>query len=100
MNKTNKPLEGVLKDIVSGIGGRGRLNEEDITKIWERVVGEKASNHTRPVSFNKADLVVNVDGSAWLYELTLEKQKILKKLEEYLKGKKIKDIRFRIGEIK
>ena len=100
MNKTNKPLEGVLKDIVSGIDGRGRLNEEDITKIWERVVGEKASSHTRPVSFNKAGLVVNVDGSAWLYELTLEKQKILKKLEEYLKGKKIKDIRFRIGEIK
>ena len=100
MDKTHKPLEGLLKNIVSGIGGRGRLNEEDITKIWEKVVGEKASGHTLPVSFKRAGLVVNVDCSAWLYELTLEKQDILKKLEEYLKGKKIKDIRFRIGEIK
>jgi hypothetical protein len=41
-----------------------------------------------------------VDNSSWLFELTLKKRIILKKLQAGLEGKKLKDIRFRIGDIK
>ena len=92
------PLKGVLKDIISGLGKK-RLTEEEIKKAWRSAVGKKASSHSRPTTLKKARLVVNVDRSPWLYELTLEKREILKKLEAKLKGKKIKEIRFRIGEV-
>jgi predicted nucleic acid-binding Zn ribbon protein len=44
--------------------------------------------------------VVDVDGSAWLYELTLRKKMILGKLAGKFGKKDLKNIRFRIGDIK
>ena len=100
MNEEKKPLEDIVKNIISGMGGRTRLGEEEILKAWKEAAGVRASRHSRPKSFKGAILIVNVDSSGWLYELTVGKKEILKRLGERLKGKAIKDIRFRIGETK
>lgn len=93
------PLESILKDVIKDLG-RKRPGEEEIGEAWARACGEAAAKHSRPVSFKKSVLVVNVDGSSWLYELTTMKRGILAKLDRDLKGKKkVKDIRFRIGSI-
>jgi len=93
------PLEGLVKKVIKNIRG-GRLTEEEIVKAWTRAAGRRGARHTRPVSFRKSVLIINVDGSGWLYELTTKKRQILKKLGPGLAGKKVKGIRFRIGEIK
>lgn len=98
--KDDKPLEGLVKDIVERLSGEGALTREDIHEAWEKAVGKKAAMHSRPVSLNRAVLAVNVDGSAWLYELTTRKRETIKKMQEMVKNKKLKDIRFRIGETK
>ncbi len=100
MNEESRPLEGLVKNLIKDIGHKDRLSEEEMAQAWGSIVGRVASRHTRPVSIKKASLVVNVDRSSWLYELTLKKKEILKNLGEKLGGKKIKDIRFRIGEVK
>ena len=92
------PLGAVLKRVLSSLEKRGRYTEEDIALFWEKAAGRKAAHHTRPTALKAGRLVVNVDGSSWLYELTLKKRDILKKFNEQLKGKKIKEIRLRIGE--
>jgi len=98
--KKNASLEEVVKGVLKGLGGGGRLTEEEMSRAWRSAAGKRAAGHSRPVSLRKALLVVNVDGSGWLYELTLKKKEILEKLEGSLKGKKIRYIRFRIGEVK
>lgn len=94
------PLEGLLKDVIKNLSGKDRLGAEEITEAWRSAAGEDAARHSKPVSLKKSTVVVNVDSSGWLYELTIKKKEILRKLEEVLKGKKVKDIRLRIGEIK
>ena len=100
MKKDSKPLEGMLTGIIKDLGTKERFGEEEIAALWADVAGEKAARHTRPVSLKKGSLVVNVDGSSWLYELSVHKGEILKKIEEKFKGRKIKEIRLRIGDIK
>ena len=99
-----KPTDETLKDLVKGVikdlTGGGRLTEEEVNTAWSSAVGKRAARHTRPVSLKKSRLVVNVDGSGWLYELTLKKRDILKRLEGRLKDQKVKEIRFRIGEVR
>ena len=99
-DKEKSPLEGILKKIISRIGDKGALTEEDVKAAWDAAVGEKAAAHSRPRSLNGLRLIVNVDGSGWLYELTVQKKDILKKMETSLKSKKIKEITLRIGELK
>lgn len=98
-NKASGPLGDVLKKLVSKIGKEGRQSEEEILRAWRGAAGKKAAGHTRPVALKRSVLAVNVDNSGWLYELTINKKKLLKKLETKFKGKKLKDIRFRIGEV-
>ena len=70
---------------------KGRLTEEGMAEIWEGVVGGAAAGHTRPKSFRRGNLSVNVDDSSWLYELTLKKREMLGQLKEKFEGKKLKD---------
>ena len=100
MNEKANPLEQVLKDVIKKLSKK-RPGEEEIGEAWTSAAGNAGARHSRPVTFKKGVLTVNVDGSAWLYELTTAKREIVKKLDADLKGKKkVKDIRFRIGDIK
>ncbi len=84
---------------MKGLKNTGRLTEEEMFEAWRNAAGDTASQHSRPVSFKKTTLVVNVDRSSWLYELTVNKKNILQKLDGKLKDKKIGDIRLRMGDI-
>jgi predicted nucleic acid-binding Zn ribbon protein len=101
MGETAKnPLEEVLKKIIGGISDKGNVTEEGMADAWRSAAGAKAAAHSKPRSLKSGRLVVNVDGSSWLYELTVKKREILKNLKEALKDKKVKEITFRIGDIK
>lgn len=93
------PLKDILKGIISRLekdrGGEG----PGVLEAWKKAVTAGAAKHTRPVSLKAGRLVVHVTDSSRLYNLTLEKQKIIRKLNGYLKKKKIKEIRFKIGEV-
>ena len=95
-----KSRENIVKDIIKDLSGKGRVSEEEIRSAWEEAAGHRAASHTKPVSIKKSVLTVNVDNSGWLYELTIKKGKLLKNLDGKIRGKHLKGLRFRIGEIK
>ncbi|MDP3790474.1 MAG: DUF721 domain-containing protein [Candidatus Omnitrophota bacterium] len=97
---SDKPLEDVLKNIIGGISKKGGLTQEEVTAAWESAIGKGAARHSKVRLLKDGRLVINMDDSSWLYELTVQKKEILKKLEETLKSKKIKSITLRIGDIK
>ncbi|MFH1594684.1 MAG: DUF721 domain-containing protein [Candidatus Omnitrophota bacterium] len=93
------PLKDVLKKIVADLEGKER-EEATIVDAWQEAAGKKAVKHTKPVLLKANRLIVNVSDSSWLYKLTLEKSKLVKKINDRLENKrKIKELRFRIGNI-
>jgi len=100
MKKKGASIEDVIKDVIKNIGLASGPSEEEVARLWAEVVGQGAARHSKPISLKKSLLTVNVDDSGWLYELTTRKKDIIQKLENKFKGKKVKDVRFRIGEIK
>jgi hypothetical protein len=66
--------------------------------VLRKALTKKELGHIKVNYFKKGILSVNVDSSSWLYSLTLKKETLLAKLGR--KSKEIKDIRFRIGEVK
>ncbi len=90
----------LIGKVIEALSGKERLGEEEIERAWRRAAGESAARRSRPVSFKKSILIVNVASSSWLYELTVKKREIVEVLEAELKGKRVKELRFRIGDIK
>ena len=93
------PLEGALKNIISSLSAGDKFTEEALSAAWDDIVGKKGASHSRPKLLRGSRLIINVDDSSWLYELTIQKKELIKKLGEKLKTKKIREITFRIGEL-
>jgi predicted nucleic acid-binding Zn ribbon protein len=93
-----QPIGDVLKNVVEGLS---QTKKKDIARIslrWPAFAGKKFASKTRPVHLRRGTLLVNAFDSAWLYQATLEKEKILRRLQGSLGREKIQRIQFRIGK--
>lgn len=89
-------LDDLLKKWEQGTVKKGNA----VREAWKASIEEKVKGHARPVSLKRGTLMVIVENSSWLYKLTLDKNKLLKKFNENYTGRnKVKSIRFRVGDI-
>ncbi len=94
------PVSEVLGRVFNRRGISKKMKEMSLLGLWQEVVGKKIDRHTHPFSVKKGKLFVNVDNSGWLVQLTYLKDKIIAEFNKKEGGKPIKDIYFRLGEIK
>ncbi len=91
------PIKDVTSRVLGRLSGGRKKKEERIKKAWFKAAGERARGHTEPRSLRKGRLVVNVDSSALLYELTVDKKTILDRLKKTKTD--IKELSYRIGSV-
>ncbi len=78
-------LKDILKDVWKDLAKKQKDQDaEKVQAAWDRMVGPKASVHTRIVYLTKEKIRVNVDSSAWLYTLNLEKERLETELKKVL----------------
>ncbi len=99
--KVKKPEEIglIISQVIKKLDTKTHGSIEEIVQAWQNAVEAKAISHTKPVAIKKNILTIEVDSSTWLYFLSLKKKNILESMKKILGKGKIKDIRFRIGEI-
>lgn len=85
----------VIKALDDKRRGQAGLGPEEILK---KVLTKKELGHIKVNYFKKGVVYVNVDSSSWLYQMNLHKERVLAKVKKDSAG--IKDIRFRLGELK
>jgi len=90
----------VLERLFNKLSIDKKLKEVNALKLWEEVTGEKISQHSLPLFVRKGNLFVRVDNSGWLTQLTYLKHEIISELNQRLGGESIKNIYFRLGEVK
>ena len=80
--KSPQPIGEVLKNVVEGLN---QTKTQEIARIysrWSNIVGKELFQHTRPASLRRGTLLVNVDDSAWFYQVNLQKEKLLQVLQK------------------
>ncbi|HAZ10715.1 MAG: hypothetical protein A2047_00795 [Omnitrophica bacterium GWA2_41_15] len=99
--KGKKPEEIglIISQVIKKLDTKTHGSIEEIVQAWHNAVEAKAISHTKPVAIKKNILTIEVDSSTWLYMLSLKKKNTLLKMQKALGKEKIKDIRFRMGEI-
>lgn len=83
--------------IVEQCGIGARLQMEEIAAAWRIVVGDFLAAQTAPDSISRNVLVVRMIQPAVHHALMLEKGKIVKRLNERLGKRGVRDIRFKHG---
>jgi predicted nucleic acid-binding Zn ribbon protein len=93
-----KPIKDVVGGVIREWGQERLVKEEALRKAWRKAVGRKTAPHTKLRSFRAGKLIIETDASGWMYELTLNKQAILKKLRTHLKDIAVEELQFRISD--
>lgn len=94
-----KGIAGLINDLMARQGYGQMRTANRCLEAWAGSVGEMMAGHTRPGNVRRGVLEVFVRNSALLQELTFQKKKILGELTRRAPELKIRDVRFRVGNV-
>lgn len=99
--KRKNPVQ--ISHILTGQARRLKLSEGMITyRIWDRwreIAGDAIALHARPARWQKNTLIVRVENSSWLQELSFLKNNIVEKIRALCPEIKISEIHLELGEL-
>jgi hypothetical protein len=75
------------------------LKTHCILSAWNEIVGESLALQTQPRSIRNQILFIDVSHSTWIQQLQFLKPTLLEKINTFLGGSHIQDIRFKLGKI-
>jgi predicted nucleic acid-binding Zn ribbon protein len=94
-----EPLD--VGELVPGILKGWKLDEkqrgEEITAVWREVVGEFFAQHTAPDTIHRGVLTVRVLHSTIQHALTMEKPRLLARIQDRFGKDGVRDLKFRHG---
>ncbi len=89
-------IRDIIPQVIENLSGKRPNSARNIHEVWKIVVKEGAQ-HSTVIDFKKGILRINVDSSAWLYQLNLQKAAFLKSLKNEIP--EIADIIYKVGKI-
>ncbi|HLD69396.1 MAG TPA: DUF721 domain-containing protein [Candidatus Omnitrophota bacterium] len=90
-------IKDILPQIFEQLTERIPQTQTKIQRIWQNVVDAKMAQHSVLSDFTDGILTVAVDSSVRLYQMNLNRKKILGQLQEEIPD--IKNIQFKIGKV-
>jgi hypothetical protein len=100
MKERLKDLKTILGTMLRTMDSPPQREQFRVWDIWEEVVGPQIAGKTRPEALRNGVLVVSVTSSVWMQELSFMKQKILDRINQTLAPATIREIRFKLGDIR
>ncbi len=93
MTQGVEKLGDILERLSRREGWGKRLSEGKALLMWKDVVGESVRAHTRPVRIDNGKMTIAVDDSLWKQEVGLLQGEIIRKLNDRMGKKVVRDIR-------
>lgn len=92
-----RALGDLVRSLVDGRGWNERMSFGRLREEWADVVGTAVAARCEPVSLAGGTLSIRADGAAWASELTLLSRSIVEKVDSYLGGGVVKELRVTAG---
>ena len=78
----NKPLKKTIDQLLRAYGYQNQLDEIELIKIYEELVGKMFTNHTKQISYKDKALHVRLDSASLKQELNYVKEGLVQKINE------------------
>jgi predicted nucleic acid-binding Zn ribbon protein len=89
-----QPASSIVPRLLRDLGLEQGLLGFRAVQEWPDVVGDRIARRTRAVSFERGALRVEVEGSAWAYELGFLERRLLLELERRLGARVVRKLLF------
>lgn len=95
--KDASPLSSVVEAVLQNLQSQKKPMEE-VQKLWVRLAGRDAAEHSWPRRLAQGRLIVEVENSGWMHELGTRRQELLEDLIEWMGAGRVRELQFRMGE--
>lgn len=95
MKSNEKSIKEVIDELLKNYRLDTKLNEINLINSWEIIVGKMIANHTQKIFIHNQILYVTLDSAALRMELSYQKERIIKMLNESAGTDVITEIIFR-----
>ncbi len=93
-----KPLGGIIDKVVRSLGLSRNYNGWLVVSRWPQIVGEGIAEQAKAVRYDEGTIFVVVPDASWRHNLSLETERILKKIHTLPYGKGVRQLRLVSGE--
>ena len=97
--KKPKSIRSILEKTLNDLEIDVPLKTHSIWTAWKEIVGESIAYQTQPRSIRNQILFIDVSHSTWIQQLQFLKPTLLEKINAFIGGPPIQDIRFKIGKL-
>ncbi len=80
------PIRQILVNVEQNPQWHGRQQLRRIRDHWPAIVGDAVARHTRPIALHDQQLRVATSTPTWSQNLMFERQRLLKKLNQYFQN--------------
>lgn len=87
-----KTIKSTIEEIFRTSGREDLLYKTEIIKAINEIFGDNLSKKIMVRFFNNGKLYIEADSSIWAWELSINKENLMEKLNEKLSSPVIKDI--------
>jgi hypothetical protein len=94
-----QPLGDILYAALKKRGLAGKLEENNLFKLWPKAVGAKIAAQTCPDGWHTGTLFVKTTSSVWVQQLHFIKEDIRKKINDLAGKAAVREIHFTVGYI-
>lgn len=90
--KKPQSLNSLLKDFMKRIPHKSELKRGMVLHVWPEVVGQKIADVSKNIHFEGDRLIIEIENPAWRHEVHTNRYSIVKKLNDKVDGKVVKEL--------
>jgi predicted nucleic acid-binding Zn ribbon protein len=90
---STEAVGGVLGRVFESLGLTREMAGWQAVEAWPKLVGPRVARHARAVAFHAGTLHVEVEGSAWMHELSFLKLDLARRINQQLGSELVRDVR-------
>lgn len=87
-------LASILPSLMRTLGLEERAAGWRAVSEWPALAGEFIARRSRATGFRDGVLTVEVDGSAWMHQLSFQRRELVKRANEHLGAEVVREVRF------
>lgn len=92
-----RSISTVLADVVARLGLERDLDDFRVWEAWDEVVGEAVSRNAWPIRLDGHRLVVAVKSNTWMQELSMLRDQITPRLNDWMGREVVREIFLVVG---
>lgn len=90
-------MTDIIPMTLRNMGLQKKYNSQSILVHWKKIVGDEIAIHAYPIVVQNGIVVLGVNNSVWCHHLSMMKENIISKINDFIGEKIISDIRFQAG---